>query len=208
MQCTLCDGQTVHFCVISSRDYYRCTMCDGVQLATQQRLSPEKEENRYTLHKNDINDTGYQKFVMPLVDAIKKKHSENDIGLDFGCGTGPVIAELLLTAGYDIEKYDPFFAQDYSVFEQTYDFIFCCEVIEHFYSPKQEFSLLHTLLKPEGKLYCKTNLFLPSIDFKNWWYKNDSTHVFFYSKDTIKYIKQAYNFSSVCIEKEFVVFEK
>lgn len=208
MHCSLCDGQTTHFCTLTGRKYYRCTICDGVQLAPENRLSQEKEKARYVLHKNDVYDQGYQQFVMPVVDAIKKKHNPSDVGLDFGCGTGPVISQLLSASGYLIEKYDPFFSEEISVFELSYDFIFCCEVIEHLYNPKQEFKLLHTLLKPNGKLYCKTNLLLPNIDFDTWWYKNDSTHVFFYSEHTLNYIKEAFHFNTLHITKDLIVFGK
>ncbi|WP_378187163.1 class I SAM-dependent methyltransferase [Aquimarina sp. W85] len=208
MRCSLCDGKTSLFYTLSNREYYRCNTCDGTQLAPKNRLSQLDEKARYLLHKNDVHDPGYQQFVAPIVDAILKNHDNRALGLDFGCGTGPVIAKLLSASQYKIEKYDPFFMQDLSVLKQFYNYIICCEVIEHFYTPKKEFELLHSLLKPNGKMYCKTNLLLPTINFETWWYKNDSTHVFFYSKNTLNYIKEAFHFETLVIKKDLFILGK
>jgi hypothetical protein len=51
-----------------------------------------------------------------------------------------------------------------------------------------------------------THLYDPSIEFNSWYYKNDPTHVFIYQKETIEWIKQRFNFSSVAIEGRLITF--
>ncbi|MDX1545237.1 MAG: methyltransferase domain-containing protein, partial [Christiangramia sp.] len=90
--------------------------------------------------------------------------------------------------------------------EKKYDFIICCEVMEHFQKPLEEFRLLRSLLRPGGKLYCKTEVWNDAIDFNGWHYKNDLTHVIFYDRETLLWIKENLQFSSVDIYKELMVF--
>ena len=53
-----------------------------------------------------------------------------------------------------------------------------------------------------------THLYDESIDFAKWYYKNDTTHIFIYQKETIEYIKNTFTFSNFYIDKRLVVFEK
>ena len=72
---------------------------------------------------------------------------------------------------------------------------------------KKEFELLKSLLKPNGKLYCMTDLFSDTIDFEKWYYKNDETHVFFYQSETFQWIKELLNFSKVTVINRLIIFE-
>jgi hypothetical protein len=104
--------------------------------------SKNDEVLRYTQHNNDVNDVRYQKFVQPLVTGILQDFDQSHIGLDFGAGTGPVISKLLTDEGYVIKQYDPFFYDHAELLNQKYDYIACCEVVEHFHNPAKEFKLL------------------------------------------------------------------
>ncbi len=170
------------------------------------RLVPEKEKQRYEEHNNDITDAGYRKFVSPVTERIQKNFSSANRGLDFGAGTGPVISAMLAENGYNVEIYDPFFAPDASKIEEKYDYIACCEVIEHFYDPKKEFALLRSMLAPGGQLFCMTLFYDEKTDFSKWFYKNDPTHVVFYHKKTIEYIKDEFDFASAGIHGRLAVF--
>ncbi len=108
--------------------------------------------------------------------------------------------------GFQIVQYDPFFYNFPVLLESTYDYIVCCEVIEHFYNPKKEFNLFKKLLKPSGKLYCMTVLFDDSMDFHKWYYKDDPTHVFIYHHKTIDWIKESFKFSNASIEGRLITF--
>ena len=175
-------------------------------LDPQSQLSPELEKQRYLLHNNDAADPGYQKFVQPIVDAVKMNFNSKHQGLDFGSGSESVVAKLLGDSGYSLSLYDPFFHNEQKLLKKTYDYIVCCEVMEHFVDPKNEFTLLRSLLQENGKLFCMTSIYNEEIDFKNWYYKNDLTHRFFYHKNSLAWIKSAHNFSALKIKDNLIEF--
>ena len=203
-KCPLCDqyGEIFygdsHFC---------CNGCSGIFVAPDFHPSPEEERKRYEEHVNDVTDVRYQNFVSPITNAVKNNFFINSLGLDFGSGTGPVISKVLGDSGYKLLQFDPYFCNDTYALQLKYDYIVCCEVIEHFHSPSKEFDLLKNLLKPNGHLYCMTHLYDNKIDFDNWYYKNDNTHVFIYQRETMMKIKDQYKFSSLIIEDRLIKFK-
>lgn len=208
INCTLCSSLTFPYKQLKKRDFNRCPYCDAIILNPKYYLSPEREKSRYEIHNNDINDIKYQQFVSPVVEAVLNTHSDKDKGLDFGAGTGPVASALLKEKGYILSLYDPYFLNDINLLKLKYDYIICCEVVEHFYNPKKEFHLLSSLLNTSGSLIIMTNIFNNEIDFVNWSYKNDSTHVFFYTAKTFEYIKKTFNFKSLTITNRLIVLKK
>ncbi len=208
MNCSLCGSETTKFSVTHKRVYHNCCICKGILLDSSCFLSSKQEKKRYEIHNNDINDKGYQSFVSPIVQSILKEYTVDDNGLDFGSGTGPVITSLLKKQGYRISTYDPYFDLNPEALQKKYDYIACCEVMEHFHNPHQEFKLLHSLLNKKGSLYCKTSLYNKNIDFNSWWYKNDPTHVFFYTKETLEWIKNHFYFRDVFLSEKLIVFRK
>lgn len=188
--------------------YYECKRCNGIFIPPAFRLNSKDEKKRYEEHNNDVEDAGYQNFVAPITSAVFNDFSHNDIGLDFGAGTGPVIAKILRDNNYDIKLYDPFFHKNTELLNLKYNYIVCCEVMEHFYNPHNEFALLKKLLKTNGKLYCFTHLYTPAIKFDTWYYSNDATHVFIYQENTIRWIKEEFGFSSVLINGKLIIFSK
>jgi len=53
-----------------------------------------------------------------------------------------------------------------------------------------------------------TFLYHESIDFKNWVYRNDDTHVFIFRKETMEYVAHLFDFEIEVLEKRFVVLRK
>lgn len=205
-ECPLCHG-VASFMKDLPGPYGQCHGCRAVFLDPGARLSAEDEKTRYLLHQNNIHDPGYQEFVRPVVEEVEKNFQPaRHEGLDFGCGTGPVITHLLRDKGYALECYDPFFMDHPRALQRQYDFIVCCEVIEHFHFPDREFTLLKSLLKPGGALICMTHVYSPEIDFGSWYYKNDPTHVIFYQSETLEWIRIAFGFSSLKQDRRRVCF--
>ncbi len=206
MICSLCGSPTLFFKKIRKKEYYRCSTCDAIQLHSNYFLPPEEEKARYETHNNNVEDPRYQQFVSPIVKEVLSYYKTNHIGLDFGAGTGPVISKLLSERGYKINLYDPFFWNDKQYLQSKYDFIVCCEVIEHFHSPKKEFQLLHSLIKEKGSIILMTDLYHDDIIFDTWYYKNDPTHIFFYTKNTLEYIREQYNYTNLIIKNRLIHF--
>lgn len=205
-RCTLCASPTNLFYKTNKSQYHRCNNCSAVILDSKYFLSKQAEKIRYEEHNNDVEDAGYQKFVEPIVNEIVKKFNIQHLGLDFGAGTGPVITKLLSDKGFRMRLYDPFFFNDTQSLKSKYDFIVCCEVIEHFHNPSKEFGLLKSLLNQGGILYCMTDIYSDTTNFKDWYYKNDPAHVFFYHKTTIEWIQKHFNFSGFKIQGRLIQF--
>ncbi|MFO8053955.1 MAG: class I SAM-dependent methyltransferase [Bacteroidales bacterium] len=208
MNCLLCDTPSRFFAQQHNGLYYACPNCKGIFMSPDDFPKKAMEKARYEEHNNDVYDPRYQKFVSPVVNAVLRDFSARHHGLDFGAGTGPVISKMLKEKNYQIQQYDPFFWPATQALENTYDYIVCCEVIEHFQQPKKEFEFLRKLLKENGKLYCMTTIYHPGIDFKTWFYKNDPTHVFFYQKETLQFISYKLQlFSDVQIIRNLIVYK-
>lgn len=207
MKCPLCKHTGIPFHTYEDRNYLQCSYCESVFLETQDLPHPKAEKERYDLHHNRMDDEGYIEFLKPVIKAVLNENSPEDSGLDFGSGPNPVLTKLLQEKGFSIAGYDPIYRHSESVFRCKYDYITCCEVIEHFHQPAEEFDTLRELLKEEGKLYCKTSLYNNSIDFNEWYYKNDFTHSFFYTIKALEYIQQEWDFQSLVIESELITFK-
>lgn len=207
MDCPLCFSESREFSVHESRKFFECTNCKGIFLNEEHYCDPVSEKKRYETHHNDVNDPRYQKFVSPVVKSVIENFDPEDhVGLDFGAGTGPVITKLLTERQFEVFAYDPFFLPFPELLQNTYDFIICCEVIEHFKKPALEFEMLRGILRPRGKLLCMTHLFPPEVEFGSWYYKNDPTHVFIYREETLHYICKKFNFLEVKISGRLITF--
>lgn len=207
MQCTLCESELEKQV---DNQYFECETCGAYVMNSQQWLGAEDEKARYDTHNNDISDPGYRKFVSPIADAILRDFLSEHHGLDYGCGPGPVIAAILRENNYSIDLFDPFYYPNYRFLEKQYDFIFSCEVFEHFFNPKQEIEKLLGLLKPNGKLYIMTHIYDSKIevDFSKWYYRKDPSHVFIYTPKTIKYISENFEMELENHDGRLVVFQK
>lgn len=206
--CPLCQGKGILFFKDKQHTFYECLDCSGIYRNPVQFLKPEKEKERYLHHISDINDMGYYRFVSPILEEVHKYFPKGNKGLDYGCGHTPVLSELLKKEQYEMEIFDPVFFKDTAPLDKKYDFIVCCEVMEHFYDPHKEFKQMLELLVPDGKLICKTHLYDNKIEFDKWYYKNDPSHVFIYQAETINWISSHYHFKDVKIDQRLITFSK
>ena len=206
--CPLCNKQGILFFKDAKHTFHECTNCKGIFRDRQQLLDLNAERERYLTHISNINDTGYYKFVSPIIKEVKNHFSKGISGLDYGCGHTPVLSEHLINEHYKMTVYDAVFFNEASVLKKKYDFIVCCEVMEHFYDPSFEFKQLYELLRPNGKLICKTHLYENKIAFDDWYYKNDPSHVFIYQVKTLIWIKNHFRFNDVKIDGRLITFSK
>ncbi|MFW5961192.1 MAG: class I SAM-dependent methyltransferase [Desulfohalobiaceae bacterium] len=166
------------------RHYWRCDACLATFLESTQLPGPGQEYQRYCEHNNDPQDPRYLKFLNKLTDPLLQKLKPGSRGLDFGCGPGPGLAWILRKSGHWVRLYDPFFYPQKKLLQHRYDFVACCEVVEHLHQPYQEFCLLRSLLEPGGWLGIMTSFQTRDQDFANWRYRQDPTHVVFYKEET------------------------
>lgn len=205
MNCSLCDTVLVQK---ADEHYFICSSCGAYVKDQNDYLSAEEEKLRYEAHNNDVNDIHYQKFTSPITNAILNTFSPSHLGLDYGCGTGPVISKVLRDKGYQVNLYDPYFYPDSAYLLHQYDYIFSCEVFEHFQNPKKEIGKLVGLLKDGGHLLIMTHLFENQTDFSKWYYRNDPTHVFIYTKKTMQWIAEMFSLSIEKMGEREVRFKK
>jgi SAM-dependent methyltransferase len=186
INCPLCSNSGEVFHRDKKRIYHICPECDLVFIPPCYQLSPAQEKSRYLEHENDPGDTGYRDFLRPVAEKVLGDFSPPARGLDFGCGTGSPLPEMLKKKGLDMDVFDPFFAPQQNVFEKKYDFITCTEVLEHLRNPLQEMKRLFSILAPGGNLYVKTELRTRERSFARWHYIRDPTHICFFSRDALR----------------------
>jgi hypothetical protein len=179
-----------HYFEDKRRAYLQCQQCELVFVKPEQRLEAKEEKAHYDLHENDPSDAGYRRFLSRIADPLTDKISSNSHGLDFGCGPGPTLSIMLEEAGHTMELYDIYYHPEASVLEKTYDFMTATEVIEHLYHPDKVWQQWLNLVKPKGWIGLMTKLVIDVDAFAGWHYKNDPTHVVFFSRQTFQFLAE------------------
>ena len=109
MLCKICGSDEIESFQTSDRKtYWKCLYCNGKFLDESYLPSSIDEQERYLEHNNEISDPEYRSFLSKLVIPLKEKILPNSIGLDFGCGHGPALADILKKDGFEVFLYDPF----------------------------------------------------------------------------------------------------
>lgn len=192
--CPLCNCEnTLEFHRDRRRQYLRCQRCLLVFVPSQFFLSPEQEKAEYDLHQNEVDDPGYRQFLGRLAEPLSQRLAVGACGLDFGCGPGPALAAMLREQGYGVSLYDIFYHPDPGVLNERYDFVCATEVVEHLHCPGRVLEQLWQLLNPGGTLGVMTKLLRDQQAFAGWHYKNDATHVCFFSEQTWQWWAREYS---------------
>jgi hypothetical protein len=206
--CPLCQTSKGKPFFKDSREYFHCPVCALVFVLPYQFLSPQEEKSEYELHENSSDDHGYRRFLARLFEPVSQRLSPNSCGLDFGSGPGPTLSAMFEEAGHSMEIYDPFFAPETKVFQQQYDFIVASEVVEHLHYPRQDLDRIWSCLKPKGLLGIMTKRVIDQEAFSRWHYKNDPTHVCFFSTETFQWLAAHWCATLTVHGKDVVLFLK
>jgi hypothetical protein len=206
--CLLCRGRTEPFAQAHGRSYHRCGTCGLVFLDPALRLEPTEERARYETHENDPDDSRYRAFLERLAGPLAEKVTPGAVGLDYGSGPGPTLSVMFVERGFQMMKYDPYFAPDMEVLERRYGFVACTETAEHFYDPGFELERLARLLLPGGWLGVMTGVLHDDIAFEDWWYVRDPTHVCFYAPETFRWIAERYGWRLLTPSRNVVLFQR
>jgi len=211
-QCPLCKGidlESINHQSRSQSTYYLCSQCDLISLDSSQLPSFEKEIDRYRHHQNEINDSGYQKFLSLLIDPVMAElpatESRDLRVLDYGCGPKLSLSQHPGLTEFSIESYDPNFFP-INLANQTWDLVFCSEVFEHFREPRQEILKLKELLAAGALLAIMTQFHKGPKAFPNWWYPRDLTHFCFYSEKTFLWIEKNFGMRLKILKDPVAIF--
>jgi len=129
-------------------------------------------------------------------------------GLDFGSGPGPTLSVMFEEAGHSMELYDPFYAPELKPLQRKYDFVTASEVVEHLHHPRRDLDRLWKCVKPNGLLGIMTKRVTDQKAFSCWHYKNDPTHVSFFSVETFRWLADVWQATSSVCGADVVLFRK
>lgn len=207
--CILCNSDKTNIlCTRDNCDYLHCRECELIFVKPGQRLDRGEEKSRYDLHENNPEDYRYRNFLNQLFIPLEQRLNSKSFGLDFGSGPGPTLNIMFEEKGHSMNIYDPFYADDRSVFNKKYDFITTTETAEHLFNPQKEFNLLWGCIKPGGYLGIMTKI-VPSLEeFPDWHYRKDDTHVTFYSEGTFQWMADQWSATLEIIGERVAIFKK
>lgn len=183
-------------------------MCELIFVPETQHLDSRDERAVYDQHNNDPEDPRCRKYLNRLAEPIIARLAFTRAkGLDFGSGPGPAMPLIFERAGHECAMYDKFYANDKTFLtNKNYDFISSSEVVEHLSNPGATFQLLFSLLGPNGILGVMTKLYSSDQDFGNWYYKNDPTHITFYTEATMSFIAKTNNKKALILGADIILF--
>lgn len=191
--CKIC-GDRTHPLVDEQLDvtYDVCTTCDFIYKQPYYHVPLPEEKERYLFHHNNEDNIGYVTYLTAFMkESILPLTGVHTI-LDFGSGPEPMLQNLLLQRGYQVDAFDPFFNNDLSYQTNTYDLIVLTEVLEHIHEPLKTLHHLLDRLSPGGRILIMTQFrSMSEEDFLTWWYRRDVTHVGFFNEDTFVYLANA-----------------
>lgn len=190
------------------REYFQCSTCNLIFVPPDQFLSAAVEKAEYDLHENKPDDPGYRKFLSRLFVPMTARIANGSYGLDFGSGPGPTLSLMFEEAGFRMEIYDKFYTDNPQVLGKKYDFITATEVVEHLHHPGETLNRLWKCLKTGGWFGIMTKLAIGKEAFAQWHYKNDFTHVCFFSHDTFRWLADQWQADLLFADKDVVLLKK
>jgi len=110
--------------------------------------------------------------------------------------------------GYPMSLYDPWFCPDRSVLDWEYGFVTATEVVEHFKQPQESWDQMWACLAPGGLLGIMTKLVIDREAFSRWHYKDDETHLCFYSRETLAWLATRWNAELQILADDAFIFRK
>ncbi|MGM0548484.1 MAG: class I SAM-dependent methyltransferase [Bacillota bacterium] len=210
MLCKLCGSSDLD--LLGTKDkYYYCNNCQLIFIEPEAVVEPEVEKSRYEGHDNNHQNEGYVQMFEDFIKQVIEPQldlKQIDSVLEFGCGPGPVLADLLAAKDLDVQLYDPYFYPEEDFKEKKYDLITSTEVFEHFVDPVKEIKLLKSLLKEGGYLAIMTSFHPGPAEFSDWWYTWDQTHITFYNHKTFKKIAAKYGLEIVYTDQQKYILLK
>lgn len=210
MDCIICGSSRLSEINIKN-NYYFCNDCEVIFIDPVEIVDHDEEKERYEGHDNNHQNEGYVSMFEDFIAAVIEAHidlSEWNNVLDFGCGPGPVLADLLRDKMLNVDQYDPYFFPEKVFKNKKYDLITSTEVFEHFSNPIKEMELLTSHLKEGSYLAVMTSFHPGPEEFVDWWYKWDPTHIVFYNENTFSQIASKFGLEIIYTDREkYILFK-
>jgi predicted TPR repeat methyltransferase len=212
MTCKICRSSVERFHdEVMKCDFFHCKACSFIFKDEKNIVSEAHERRHYEQHKNSFDNAGYVQMFEEFIEKCVTPN-RNDVRqlLDFGCGPGPVLSELLVKKGYEVDIYDKFFAPEPVYESKIYDMIVTTEVLEHIKDPLDIMAFFREHLRENGYLCLMTHFHSDDkAEFLRWWYRMDPTHICFFRPETFKAIAEKVGFELLYFdEKKFAVLQK
>lgn len=207
--CPLCGNSNGEFFFKDKfRTYLQCPACSLLFVPAEYIPSVKEEKERYLQHNNSIDDSAYVAFLSKSIIPLVSLSDSNSKILDYGSGPNPVLADYMSSMGLYIDKFDPYFHNDTTVLSRNYDAVVSTEVFEHIQNLAAVLEKIWSMLNKKGWLIIQTSPYPEAKAFRGWNYKNDSTHIRFFSSETFVWIKQNLNAQLSFPEPSVAVFHK
>lgn len=180
-------------------DYYKCLDCDFIFMDDEKRVSFDDEREVYDRHENSIECDGYVSMFMNFLDNAVTPYKKEGLALDFGSGPEPVLMQLInRDYNFEMENYDLHYQPKKVFLGKKYDLVVSTEVVEHLPDPIKVFKMVYDILDKDGIFAFMTVLHENDDEkFTKWWYRRDTTHISFYSKQTLETIARNIGFSFI-----------
>ena len=207
--CPLCHAKGVsEFSADKRRNYLRCTVCSLIFVPPFQFLSAEDEKKRYDLHRNSPDNADYRRFLGRLFTPLQQRLAPGSSGLDFGSGPEPTLSRMFEEAGHSMMIFDQYYKHAPAALDRRYDFITASEVVEHLREPGKELDRLWACLKCGGWLGIMTKFAEEPAAFPRWYYKNDLTHVCFFSRAAFTWLAATWNADLIIPDDDVALLRK
>jgi SAM-dependent methyltransferase len=208
--CPICHASPALF-FQDQRTFYKCPECSLI--FTENFPEKDVEEKHYKDQWATTDPNFWKQQVDVLVQLIGNYRKPSRI-LDFGSGSGEMTNEFR-ERGYDVTPLEPMthgYLKDQN-YSAQFDVVIAVEVIEHLREPWKEILEIEKVLAPDGIVIFSTlltNAFIDRPDaseqFKNWWYKDDPTHVSFFCNRVLSKMADIKNYDiDIFGDKVFVL---
>ena len=215
MKCQFCNNSDLKICIEDPKDFEyqkdciaNVYFCENCNLLTQFPLPSKKKIE--TFYDNDYQAyTTSKNFLLKYLSKIYFKFYKKKIKLnkgsnilDFGCGTGEILNNLIEDGynnlfAFDYVKHDTlnkkilFFDNMDKLKTYKFDLIILNHVIEHVLDPRELLDFLHGMLKENGKIIGQTPNF-DDFTFKlfkeTWGLLHQPYHINIFNKKSLKKI--------------------